>query len=202
MKKAIVDYIRLGRIQNLFVAVEKGLTYEDYITHTGDSIVGEVVNRSQEFYETCITRDNRWVYATTPELLGKILFNHSVRHINGYVWDDLLTKTFYQQSFIGHDEPNTLVELEQVFNSMCEGVTGHTVHIIIEIQVVHNLLDKWDIQTEQEALTIKRMSSNYLAFFTYFNKMQYSREYGEMKRIKAKADKWLAEFRQSDLVAN
>lgn len=191
MKEFLVRYLRTGEIEEFFNAVRLGLTYDEYLTITSKPVVTSVVRRYTEFNDVCIAQDPRWVYALTPETLGTVLFKITDNYGQETWINQYLVSTFYQSSFIGEESINTLRTLERMLDGMCLKVRVTNTRILFEMEFINQLMDVWEIQTMDEAATLKRMVTLYLSYYTGLERMTYRSEYESTRLIKVKVDEWI-----------
>ena len=52
-------------------------------------------------------------------------------------------------------------------------------------------MDVWEIQTMDEAATLKRMVKRNLSYYTKLERMTYHSEYESTRLIKVKVDEWV-----------
>lgn len=191
MKESLVRYLRTHNIGYLFNAVKLGLTYEEYIKYTDLPIVSSVGYKYEEFRNICMEQDPRWVYALTPETLGTVLFKITDNYGQETWINQYLVSTFYQSSFIGEESINTLRTLERMLDGMCLKVRVTNTRILFEMEFINQLMDVWEIQTMDEAATLKRMVTLYLSYYTGLERMTYRSEYESTRLIKVKVDEWI-----------
>lgn len=196
MKAELINYLRTRNIESFYLAVEGGLTYDEYVTYTRRPLLEVNYNNTLRFYTVCVQRDVRWLYALGPDLLGWVTYYHHKQFQQREVWDELLISTFYQHTFIENDEPNTIVDLEQVFNTIYRCIKNTTSDaILLEMQAFYVLINQWEIKTELEALAVKRMCSKMVRVCSYYNHMQFVREYQRYKNLLAKTNLLLEEYK-------
>lgn len=191
MKEFLVRYLRTGEIEEFFNAVRLGLTYDEYLTITSKPVVTSVVLRYTEFNDVCIAQDPRWVYALTPEILGTVVFKIIDNDIYNTGINQYIEDTFYQSSFIGEETINTIRTLERMFDGMCLKVRVTNTRILFEMEFINQLMDVWEIQTMDEAATLKRMVKRNLSYYTKLERMIYHSEYEATRLIKVKVDEWI-----------
>lgn len=191
MKEFLVSYLRTHNIGYLFNAVKLGLTYEEYIKYTDLPIVSSVGYKYEEFRNICMEQDPRWVYALTPETLGTVLFKITDNYWPETRINQYLVSTFYQSSFIGEGTLNTIETLERMLVGMTLEVRETNTRILFEMEFINTLMDVWEIQTMDEASTLKRMVTHYLSYYTGLERMTYRSEYESTRLIKVKVDEWI-----------
>lgn len=191
MKESLVKYLRTHNIEYLFNAVKLGLTYEEYIKYTDLPIVSNVGYKYEEFRNICMEQDPRWVYALTPETLGTVLFKITDTYGQETWINQYLVSTFYQSSFIGEESINTIRTLERMLDGMSLEVRVTNTHNLFEMEFINQLMDVWEIQTMDEAATLKRMVTHYLSYYTGLERMTYRSEYESTRLIKVKVDEWI-----------
>lgn len=187
----MVRYLRTNKLEYLFTAVKLGLTYEEYIKYTDLPIVSSVRYKYEDFRNICMEQDPRWMYALTPETLGTVLFNITDTYGQETWINQYLVSTFYQSSFIGEESINTIRTLERMLDGMCLKVRVTNTRILFEMEFIIQLMDAWEIQTMDEAATLKRMVSLYLSYYTGLEQMTYHSEYESTRLIKARVDEWI-----------
>lgn len=196
MKAELINYLRTRNIESFYKAVEGGLTYDEYVTYTRRPLLEVNYISPLRFYTVCLQRDVRWLYVLDPDLLGRVTYYQHKQFQQREVWDELLIRTFYQHTFIEHDEPNTIVDLEQVFNTIYSCIKNTTSDaILLEMQAFYVLINQWEIKTELEALAVKRMCRKMIRICSYYNRMQFVREYQNYKNLLAKTNRVLEEYK-------
>lgn len=198
MKAELINYLRTRNIESFYKAVEGGLTYDEYVTYTRRPLLEVNYINPLRFYTVCVQRDVRWLYVLDPDLLGRVTYYQHEQFQQRGVWDELLISTFYQNTFIEHDEPNTIVDLEQVFTTIYSCSTNITsAAILLEMQAFYVLINQWEIKTELEALAVKRMCSKMIRVCSYYNSMQFVREYQNYKNLLARTNLLLEEYKST-----
>lgn len=198
MKAELIHYLRTRNIESFYKAVEGGLTYDEYVTYTRRPLLEVNYVSPLRFYTVCVQRDVRWVYALDPDLLGRVMYHQHKQFRQRGVWDELLISTFYQHTFIEHDEPNTIVDLEQVINTIYSRIkTTKSGAILLEMQAFYVLTKQWEIKTELEALAVKRICNTMIRVCSYYNHMQFAREYQRYKNLLAKTNLVLEEYKST-----
>lgn len=196
MKEELINYLRTRNIESFYKAVEGGLTYDEYVTYTRRPLLEVNYINPLRFYTVCVQRDVRWLYVLDPDLLGRVTYYQHEQFQQRGVWDELLISTFYQHTFIEHDEPNTIVDLEQVFNTIYSCIKNTTSDaILLEMRAFYVLINQWEIKTELEALAVKRMCRKMIRVCSYYNHMQFVREYQSYKNLLAKTNLVLEEYK-------
>lgn len=171
--------------------MQLGLTYEEYLKYTNLPIVSSVVYKYGEFRNICMEQDPRWMYALTPETLGMVLFKITDNYWPETWISQYLVSTFYQSSFIGEETINTIRTLERMFDGMCLKVRVTNTRILFEMEFINQLMAVWEIQTMDEAATLKRMVKRSLSYYTKLERMTYRSEYESTRLIKVKVDEWI-----------
>lgn len=187
----MVRYLRTNKLEYLFNAVKLGLTYEEYIKYTDLPIVSSVGYKYESFRNICMEQDPRWMYALTPETLGTVLFKITDDYGTETRVSQYLVSTFYQSSFMGEESNNTIRTLERMLVGMSLAVRVTNTRILFEMDFINTLMDVWEIQTMDDASTLKRMVTHYLSYYTGLERMTYRSEYESTRLIKVKVDEWI-----------
>lgn len=189
MKQELLKYIRTGELKHLVNSVQQGLTYDEFIAHTNKTVIEVSISNLQLYFEVCIKKDARWLYLTTPELLGDILCTFVYISIDTAKWESLLVKTFYKNRFIGQDDLNTIRQVEQLFEGLVQIGWANKEFIPVKITVIKQLLAKWDIKTEEDAHRMIRISNKYISYLERYQ--QFTTEHLDYIALKHKAEQWL-----------
>lgn len=189
MKQELLKYIRTGELKHLVNSVQQGLTYDEFITHTNKNVIEVSISNLQLYFEVCIKKDARWLYLTTPELLGGILCTFVYISIDIAKWESLLVKTFYKNRFIGQDELNTIRQVEQLFEGLVQNGGTYKEFIPVKITVIKQLLAKGVIKTEEDAHRMIRISNKYISYLERYQK--FTTEHLDYIALKHKAEQWL-----------
>lgn len=189
MKQELLKYIRTGELKHLVTSVQQGLTYDEFITYTNKTVIDVGSSDLQRYFEVCIKKDARWLYLTTPELLGLILCTFVYIGIDTAKWESLLVKTFYKNRFIGQDDLNTIRQVEQLFEGLVQSGGTYKEFIPVKITVIKQLLAKGNIETEEDAHMMIRISNKYISYLARYQ--QFTTEHLDYIVIKHKAEQWL-----------
>lgn len=189
MKQELLKYIRTGELKHLVNSVQQGLTYDEFIAHTNKTVIDVGSSDLQRYFGVCIKKDARWLYLTTPELLGDILCTFVYISIDTTKWESLLVNTFYKNRFIGQDELNTIRQVEQLFKGLVQIGWANKEFIPVKITVIKQLLAKWDIKTEEDAHRMIRISNKYISYLERCH--QFTTEHLDYIALKHKAEQWI-----------